>query len=215
MIRTDEQTKTTVVIVPPLNGRREALGLAAAIAAICLIVALRVSLLNSQTSIQFMEPYHRLDNTLNNQERSLYQTLLTAQGEITYLWEENKTWPTANFLGQEGIPPFAESLLPANLKGYTWETYDRGPWVDYIGHDESGTENSPSFLLRTIDLHAKFHPHPHPGKDYDPDQTTASQIWFHPLNNQHYPGMQLAERGWFWIISPDDPILSVTPKTNK
>ena len=137
----------------------------------------------------------------------MYQSLLAAQGEIDFLWNESQQWPTAELLAQEGIPPFADDLLPTTLSGYSWKTYDRGPWVDYIGHKQGSDNNEISILLRTINLHADFHPHPHPGIDYDPNQKIASQIWFHPLNKQRYPGMQLAERGWFWILSPDDPVL--------
>lgn len=199
------------IIVPPLDGRRESLGLLGAIVVICLLVGLRLFLLPDNSTLLFLQPYHRLDNTLSAKERVLYQTLLAAQGEIVYLWQESKKWPTAEFLAAEGIPPFATDLVPPVLTGYNWTTHDRGPWVDYLGHDQKGSENAPSVLLRIIDLHADFHPHPHPGKDYDPNQMTALQIWLHPKNNQRYAGMQLFERGWFWIISPKDPLLSANP----
>ena len=209
----------TEVIVPPLNGRREALGLATAIFIICLMMACRLALLNSHKKPLLLQAYQHFDHTLNDQQRSIYQSLLTAQSEINYLWEENKAWPTAEALGDEGIPPFATAMMPIGLRNYTWETRDRGPWVDYISHDTHATKEEASFLLRVIDLHAEFHPHPHPGSDYDPDQPTASQIWFHPLKNQRYPGMQLAERGWFWIMSADDSLLSIPstipPKLSK
>jgi hypothetical protein len=199
------------IIVPPRDGKREMLGLLGAIAAICLLVALRLLLLPDNSSFPFKQPYHRLDNTLSPQERLLYQTLLAAKGEIIYWWQKNATWPNVELLAQEGVPPFAADLLPPLLEGYTWTTHDRGPWVDYLGHAQSGTTAGPSVLLRIIDLHADFHPHPHPGKDYDPKEKTAVQIWMHPLNQQAYAGMQLYERGWFWIVSPGDPALGSAP----
>ena len=172
------------IIVQPMDGRREALGVIAVITAICLLVGMRLVLLPDISSPLFIQPYHRLDNTLNEQDRPLYQALLATRGEIDFLWEENQKWPTANFLAQEGIPPFSDNLLPASLAGYSWQTFDRGPWVDYIGQKQSSDENHPTVLLRIINLHADFHPHPHPGVDYDPNQKTASQIWFHSSGMQ-------------------------------
>jgi len=201
------------IIVAPLGAKREALGLACAIGVICLLVGLRGFFLASNTTPLLLQSHHRLDSTLNAKERLLYQSLLAAQGEIIYLWQENGAWPSAELLAQEFIPPFAEEFLPAHVHGYTWKTYDRGPWVDYIAERPQGQDDDPSLLLRVINLHADFHPHPHPGKDYDPNQQAACQIWFHPQNLQRYAGMQLAERGWSWIIAPDDPILSMeSPK---
>jgi hypothetical protein len=197
------------IVVQPLDGKREALGVIAVIIAVCLIVGARLLLLPDSNVSLFMKPYHRLDNTLSELERPMYQALLAAQGEIDFLWEENQTWPTAKLLAKNDIPPFADDLLPASLAGYTWKTYDRGPWVDFIGQREAPGNIDTTILLRSINLHADFHPHPHPGIDYDPNQKIAHQIWFHPQSNQRYPGMQLAERGWFWILSPDDPVLKV------
>jgi hypothetical protein len=159
-----------------------------------------------------MRSYHRLDTSLNDTERTIYQAFLSAQNDLLLLWEAKGEWPTVELLDEEGIPPFARDLMPGALQGYRWQAYNRGPWVDYLGVNMEEGDNMPSALLRIINLHADFHPHPHPGIDYDPNQRAAIQIWLHPVDRQKYAGMQLAEYGWSWIVSPDDPSLTVPDK---
>jgi len=161
-----------------------------------------------------MEPYHRLDTTLDDNERLLYQACRAADNDIVALWQEKGKWPTVAELDEDGIPPFAVDLMPGVLAGFKWKTYDRGPWVDYLGLD-SANEKMPSVILRIIDLHAGYHPHPHPGIDYDPNQKVALQVWMQPKSGQPYVGMQLIQNGWFWVVSPDAPFLKVANKLKK
>jgi len=202
------------VIVQPLNSSREAAWLLGFIGLLVLLVAVRVLLLPQQDVPLFMQSYHRLDTSLDDTERTLYQALLASRNDILLLWETREEWPSSALLDEEGVPPFAADMMPGALQGYSWTTYNRGPWVDYLGVNPQEGENMPSALLRVINLHADFHPHPHPGIDYDPDQKVAFQIWMHPRGNQKYAGMQLAEFGWSWIVSPDDPSLTVQAKKN-
>jgi len=200
------------VVVQPLNSWREAAWLLGAIALIILFVAFRILLLPQQDVPLFMKSYHRLDTDLNDTERTLYQALLASRNDIQLLWETKGEWPSSSLLNEEGIPPFAADMMPGPLQGYSWTTYNRGPWVDYLGVNPQEGESMPSALLRVINLHADFHPHPHPGIDYDPNQKVAFQVWLHPRGGQKYAGMQLAEFGWSWIVSPDDPSLRIPDK---
>lgn len=197
------------VIVRPMNSWREAAWILGVIAVIALLIIVRISLLPGQSTMLFMQPYHRLDTNLNDTERTIYQAILAAQNDILLLWETGGNWPQVELLDEEGIPPFAADMMPGALQGYSWKAYDRGPWVDYLGINLQEEDNMPSALLRIINLHADYHPHPHPGTDYDPNQKAAIQIWLHPEDRQKYAGMQLAEYGWSWIVSPDDPSLTI------
>ena len=200
------------VVVRPMSSWREAAWVLGIIAIIALLVSVRILMLPEEESRLFMRSYHRLDTSLNDTERTIYQALLSAQNDLLLLWETKGEWPSVELLDEEGIPPFARDLMPGALQGYRWQAYNRGPWVDYLGVNMQEEDNMPSALLRIINLHADFHPHPHPGKDYDPDQKAAIQIWLHPADRQKYAGMQLAEFGWSWIVSPDDPSLTVPDK---
>lgn len=196
------------VYVRPMSSWREATYVLGLIALIILMVYVRISFLQDRGGKIFMQPYHRLDNTLGELERPMYQAFLASENELLLIWEENGEWPSSAALAEDGIPPFATDMLAGPLRDYTWTTYNREQWVDYLG---VGKQDGvlPSVLLRVINLHADYHPHPHPGIDYDPNQKAALQIWLHPEARQRYAGMQLIERGWSWVVSPDDPSLSV------
>lgn len=197
------------IVVSPGNSWREAVYLLAAFALLALLSFIRVELLPAKTPNMPQQSYHRLDTNLNDTERTIYQAMRSSQTEVMLLWESAEgAWPAVSLLHEEGIPPFAVDLVPGALKEYTWTMYDRGPWVDYLGVSAQKAAGGPSALMRLINLHADFHPHPHPGLDYDPEQRGAVQIWLHPENGQLYAGMQLAERGWAWIVSADDPVLA-------
>jgi len=195
------------VLVEPADSKREILYVAGFLVILLLLATARIAFLQKAGNQISLQPYQRLDTTLNDAERTMYQALLSSQQEIVRLWEKSGIWPTVEQLDEEGIPPFATDLMPGKLSGYTWVMHDRGPWVDYIAVGPEEDKTMPSVLLRIINLHADFHPHPHPGKDYDPGQKAAVQIWINPESLQKYPGMMLAEHGWAWILSPDDPIL--------
>ena len=195
------------VIVEPANSWKE---LALVFTAVLIIT--RVFFLQESEQNLLLQEYQKLDTNLTDRERPLYQALVSSQNEIIMMWQESGGWPTIELLNEEGIPPFASDLMPGNLKKFKWVRYDRGPWVDYLGTAPVEAANLPTVLLRIMNLHADFHPHPHPGRDYDPDQNAVVQIWMHPEKDQHYPGMRLPERGWFWIISPASPVLSSKSK---
>ena len=66
-----------------------------------------------------------------------------------------------------------------------------------------------------IDLHAGYHPHPHPGVDYDPEMLVAVLVWYFPEAGRPYPGERLPESGWLWLLRPDDPLLFEQPQSPK
>ncbi|MCZ7585984.1 MAG: hypothetical protein M5R36_23150 [Deltaproteobacteria bacterium] len=108
------------------------------------------------------------------------------------------------------MPPFDQELLPGGLRGFVWKENDGGSWVDYAATRDDST----SFILRVIDLHEKYHPHPHPGIDYDPRMRLAVQVWIYEEPNRAYPGERLPEAGWIWVVTPDDPSLRL-PKAGE
>ena len=208
-------------IVSPLNATRETMGVLLTIELIVLLMALRFFLISGSEAPQYMRSYQRPDTILSGTQRTLYQTLLSSVSEIEFLRDREGQWPKEELLEVEDIPPFAGAFLPKELQDYTWFGYDGETWVDYIGNNPEDPK-AHSFILRVIDLHADYHPHPHPGLDYDPNQKVAVQVWIYPESTRHYPGERLPEANWWWVVSPDDPLLKLptrnlapSPKVNK
>ena len=206
-------------IVAPLDAKRETIGVLVAIELIVLLMIVRFVLVSGGEQLQYLFPYQRLDTILIGTQRSLYQTLISSVAEIEFLRDQQGQWPGVEELKMEDVPPFAPAFLPSALQAYNWSRYDGGTWVDYLGNNPEDPE-AHSFILRVIDLHAEYHPHPHPGKDYDPNQKLAAQLWVYPEPTRSYPGEYLTEANWWWVMSPDDPALTLplrdrTPETQE
>ncbi len=195
-------------IVPPLNAKRETIGVLLAIQYIVVLMAFRFFLISGTEATQYIMPYQRLDTILTGTQRTLYQTLVSSVSEVEFLRNREGQWPEEELLKIEDVPPFAGAFLPKELQDYNWFSHGGETWVDYIGNNPEDSE-SYSFILRVIDLHADYHPHPHPGLDYDPNQRVAVQVWIYPEPNRPYPGERLPEANWWWVVSPDDPILKL------
>jgi hypothetical protein len=199
------------VIVRPLDARRETVALLVALALIVALMAFRFTLISTSETQLYMRSYQRLDEILQDDPRSMYQSLLTAVKEVADLRDLEGLWPESELLELEGVPPFDTQLVVPALRNYVWSAHDGISWVDYVGGDPKAEEGF-SFILRLIDLHADYHPHPHPGLDYDPKQQVAAQIWVYPEPYREYPGERLPEAGWWWVVGPDDPSLKAPPK---
>ncbi|MCB1155454.1 hypothetical protein KDL45_17470 [bacterium] len=198
------------VVVHPLDARRETLGLLLAIGVIILAMGLRFLSLATSEDQLYLRPYQRLSDGLNDSQRTLYRSLLATVQDIGALRDENGFFPEAELLEYELIPPFAKNLVPKALQGFVWETYDYSTWVDYIGYNPE-TEDDFTYILRVIDLHTDYHPSPHPGADYDPNQRLAAQVWTHRDPARAYPGERLAIDGWTWVVDANDPMLQKPP----
>ncbi len=201
-------------IVPPLDAKRETVGLLLAIEFIVVLMALRFFLISGTEAPQYIMPYQRLDTILTGTQRTLYQTLLSSVSDIEFLRNREGQWPEEDLLNIEDVPPFAGAFLPKELQDYNWLSYGGETWVDYIGNNP-GDPEALSFILRVIDLHADYHPHPHPGLDYDPNQKVAVQVWIYPEPTRLYPGERLPEANWWWVVSPNDPILKLPQRNLK
>lgn len=199
--------KNTIILVKPLSAGKETQGLALVCAIIIALMAIRFHTLKTNKNDIYLRPYQKLDHGLINEQRTLYRTLYSSISEIVDIRNQEGWWPETELLKQENIPPFDQQLLPKGLKGYSWVGYNGGSWIDYLGQDK---QSGITFILRLIDLHASYHPHPHPGIDYDPELSIAVQVWFFPASERFYPGERLPEAGWFWLMKADTPLL----KTN-
>lgn len=186
--------------------RREAAFVGLAIGLVLLAVALRLALIAGESGGPILRPYQRLADTLPQRTQTLYRTLNSATGDIIDLRNLDGVWPEADLLALEVVPPFDPALVPEDLRDIVWVGYDGGAWIDYLGFDRDATEPV-SMILRMIDLHAGYHPHPHPGIDYDPDLLVTHQIWVYADEVEAYPGERLPEAGWQWVLSADDPLL--------
>ena len=209
------------VTIAPLDAKREATGLLAAILVIGILMTVRFVFVQSTVAEAQLKPYQRFDTTLKGQSPVLYRSLLSIVDELIYLQEQAGIWPTVESLEAEHLPPFDRTFLPVGLKSYEWSRHLGTSWVDYFGH-RSVTENESLtaderkvFLLRIIDLHTKDHPHPHQGVDYDPNIRYAPQVWLYPEDRTYTPQKQLPEKGWKWIVSAsqssqsaDNPVIS-------
>jgi hypothetical protein len=196
------------VLVVPLAARREALALILVICLIVVLMAFRFSLVGSVESGDNMRTYQQSDLYLKNQAPTLYRALLGSATDILELYEENGDWPDVTVLQSEALPPFEANFLPMGLRCFIWQRHASEGWVDYFGvnGDVSSAEGQGadplenSFILRIIDLKSGVHPHPHLGKDNDPSMRFTYQIWMNPQISE-YPGEQLVERGWKWVVS--------------
>lgn len=195
-------------LVEPKGARREALALVGVIGLIVLLMALRFSQVSSNTSSEHIRPYQIKDLHLKNQAPTLYRSLLGSVADVVTLREENGSWPGIDMLKEEVLPPFANSFLPIDLRGFVWKVYEGDGHVDYYGINagaaaakkKGGDPLENSFILRIVDLQSKQHPHPHLGKDNEEGNRFTSQIWMNPQTTE-YPGEELAERGWKWIVA--------------
>jgi hypothetical protein len=184
------------------------------VAAIVIIslMTLRFGLTPGDNNQQVLKSYQALMQSLPRQDQLVYRTLLAGVPDVVDMLDELGQWPEATLLEEAEVPPFAPGYLPPPLNQLIWVSYDGGTWVDYLGHDVSGQSNV-SYILRLIDLHGGYHPHPHPGVDYDPNQTLAIQVWRFPQAQRPYPGERLPEAGWLWLIDENDRFLQVSTTT--
>ena len=170
---------------------------------VCALAGLRFYLLSTKAENRELAAYQRADSVIAGPDRSLYRSLRSAVPDIIALREREGIWPEADLLRQEWIPPFAPQILPKSLRAMRWIGYDGGSWVDYLGQFTDRSKPL-TFILRLIDLNAGYHPHPHPGINYEATRTVAYQIWYHPTPARAYPGERLPEDGWLWLIGPGD-----------
>ena len=195
------------VIVTPLDARREAIGLLAALSVIGILMAVRFAFVQTTETQTQLKSYQRFDTTLTGQSPVLYRSLLSVIDELIYLRKQSGSWPEIALLEAQHLPPFDKTFLPVGLKDYEWSRHVGKSWVDYFARRSpskevgQGVHEQTVFLLRIIDLHTKDHPHPHFGVDYDPNLRFASQVWMYPEDRAYTPDKQLPEKGWKWIIS--------------
>ncbi len=203
-----------MALVKPYSPQRELLLLIACCLCIVSTVSLRFYRLAQQPVLIHLQPYQHIDTILTPLQRTLYRNLYASINDIVDLRNQGGWWPEVSLLQQQLVPPFAEELLPRDLHGTVWTSYDGGSWVDYLGYHP---QHAITFILRLIDLHAGYHPHPHPGVDYDPNRLTAVQVWYFPEPARPYPGERLPDAGWFWLMQAHDPLLktqSLKPVSN-
>lgn len=212
--------RETARLIRAHNPRREATWLLAALAVLLAVMAGRGYLLRDAEPALALQPYQKLTDGLPAPERTVLRALHAAVGDVRTLRDFDGFWPEASLLADDGVPPFAQAFLPEAARGHVWASYDGGAWVDYLGAagrragEGTGAGADLSYILRLIDLHAGYHPHPHPGVDYDPAQPIAVQVWTTP-GAAGYPGERLPEAGWFWRLDADDPLLKrQTPGVN-
>jgi hypothetical protein len=152
-----------------------------------------------------LKNYQELFQSLDTLDQAVYRSLSASVADIVDMTGQIGQWPESILLEDAHVPPLAKGYLPAPADDLIWISYDGGTWVDYLGHDSSG-RMSVSYILRLIDLHGSYHPHPHPGVDYDPNQAVAVQVWRYPVAQRPYPEERLPEAGWRWIVQEDDPL---------
>ena len=122
-------------------------------------------------------PYQSDYTSLSPELRVVLRELRSTVLDIEEAYQEFGEWP--------------ETL--ERLRG--WTATPNPTWVDY-----QRKLDSENIVLRVIDLHSNYHPHPHPGIDYDPHDLLASQMWVAAQDVPFRP-LQLPETGWKWAIT--------------
>lgn len=198
----------STIVVKPQTSVPETLAAAFLCVLVVVMMAARFYWVQSHADKLYLRPYQKLDRVLRDDQRSMYRILSASVQDIIALRNQEGWWPETSLLTAENIPPFDPKFVPAQLRRFAWVSYDGGSWVDYLGYDKA---SDITFILRLIDLHAGYHPHPHPGVDYDPQLSVAMQIWYFPGAARPYPGERLPEAGWLWLVQESDPLLKIRP----
>lgn len=205
LARGARRTSGRTRVVPPHSARSETLWVGGLALLIIAAMTLRFVQIGARPAELQLKPYQRLDDELSETAHLVYRALLASVADVEQLRAEEGQWPEAILLEEDGIPPFVRPYMPVPADGLQWVSYDGGSWVDYLGTDTAGRHRV-SYILRLIDLHAGYHPHPHPGIDYDPERLVAAQVWIFDEAGRLYPGERLPEAGWTWVLSRLDPI---------
>ena len=206
LLKPDIQPATRVRLVAPDSPLRESLGVLLVAVLVVTLMAWRFMSLPEKRGDERLQSYQRSAQSLESQEQTVYRSLLSSVPDIIDLMDRLGQWPEAALLEEEEVPPFAAGYLPPRLDGLVWVGYDGGTWVDYLGHAADGSTEV-SYILRLIDLHGGYHPHPHPGIDYDPELAVAVQVWRYPAAQRPYPGERLPEAGWIWLVEGSGLVL--------
>ena len=189
--------------VQPASRSVESVWVFAAISLIVVVMIVRWALVGAGPSGLALQPYQESTDDLPPMQWVLSQAAIASVPDVLRLRDAQGYWPEAAELEKSDLPPFDTRYLPASLGGYQWIDYDGGAWVDYWGYDSTGRQRR-TVILRIIDLHAAYHPHPHPGIDYDPDAFFGLQLWYFPEPQRPYPGERLPEAGWTWLVRPGE-----------
>ena len=197
------------VVVRPKSNLLEIGIVAYTVLVICVVAGYRVIERSALGGAQLAGAQQR-DAELAPRARFYNRNALAALGDMEFYLTEDGRLPDAEQLARDGIPPFDLGLAPAENDGLRWVTEHHETWVDYVISRPTSSpgrvDGSPdvAYVVRVIDLHADYHPHPHPGIDYDPEQRLAMQLFEAPDARSRYPGERLLEAGWIWRNRPSD-----------
>ncbi len=124
------------VTVAPLQHRWESLLLLLALAALVLFTGLYAWLFGQQDQGQQLQPWQvSAYVSLNPLEQGIYNQLLLAADEISWLQEENQSWPAIGELESMLLPPFHRDLSWQNSGTLRW-SLESAPDADsalYLG----------------------------------------------------------------------------------
>lgn len=165
------------------SATREALGVAAAVAAVLLLGAVRVATLPRAGSGGTKTGAAPLVLTANDQV--VYQALLVAVDSVAALRKKTGAWPDVPALAGEEVPPFAPALLPAAARGLVWSLSATGGAADYAGVDPSGRRTA--FLLRVKER----------------EKGASAEVWFRKGGTARAAGAFPVREGWFELVALD------------
>jgi hypothetical protein len=168
--------------VRPPSTPREALGVAAAVAAVLLLGGLRVATLPRAGS---GETRTGATAVLTANDQVVFQSLLVAVDSVASLRKKTGGWPDVPALAGEEVPPFAPALLPAAARGLVWSVSANGTVADYAGVDPSGRRTA--FLLRVRER----------------DKGASAEVWFRKGGTASAAGAYPVREGWFELVALD------------
>jgi len=182
--------------VRPPSAAREAAGVGAALAIVLAAAALRVLTLDRSGASAAIPA----TTVLAGADQTVFQALLVSADAIGSLRKRTGAWPDVPALGTEELPPFAQTLLPAEARGLAWKRRVEGASADYTGIDPSGRRTA--FLLRLTEKSTGGLDQSMPTRARRAGPRLAAEVWIRK-GGTALPGAFPATDGWYQLVALD------------
>ena len=117
---------------------------AAAAVVVTVWIYLASTLGGSAANVRSLLPYQQLIQDRSTVEQRTFRELQEGLLEAETIRSSNGSWPTAEMLADEGIPPFAFDPTVRSAR-YRWQMLRAGTYVNYLGTADQG--DAPAWLV--------------------------------------------------------------------
>jgi hypothetical protein len=149
-------------------------------------------------------PFEVAFQDLDPADQRLYRAIREGVAEAERRREAKGSWPSAEDLAREGVPPFAPD--PIDRARHAWTFAQRGPLVNYAGTPAAGSGKKTFLVIIT---------EPDPGTKPDPNAVVDDvhhrladgtmihvNVWLGPsLSTREAVAVVAAEEGWRQITA--------------